>query len=75
MSRDAATAATDAATKFNNAATAAATAATEATRKFTELGDGIQCALRLQPKGLAALMASRANSFPRRSGTLACATC
>ena len=57
------------------AATEAAAAATEATRKFTELGDGIQCALPLQPKGLVALMASRANSLPRRSRiVLTCGT-
>ena len=45
------------------------------TSRFKKLGEDIQCALPLQPKGLAALMASRANSLPRRSDFLACATC
>ena len=54
---------------------AAQNALSDVTIKFTALGQSIQCALPLQPKGLAALMASRANSLPRRSGFLACTTC
>lgn len=41
----------DAISNFTKAVAEAEAAATEATRKFTELGDGIQCALPLQPKG------------------------
>ena len=57
------------------ATTTAQNALSDVTIKFTALGQSIQCALPLQPKGLAALMASRANSLPRRSGFLACTTC
>ena len=63
------------------ATTTAQNALSDVTIKFTELGNDIQCALPLQPKGLAVLIASRAalataaTHAPRALITPACPPC